>query len=178
MHRCKVLVPGGGDGLVPMQVPVGYQTQTIEGEEQILVSVNDGWLECLLSLISHSGQKYQCVYEVRAGNEDGSDLKVTSKLVSMNSIADVFRDEIYGEFLEADPRHNFTIRNVETENQVTLDEHNFLICRGDVQGFIAEVQAIGLSEKVIELPTPHVHQFHDKFDDVEPLFIQALKDIN
>lgn len=176
MHRCKVLVPGGDAGLIPMQAAIGYQRQIVNGEEQLLVSIERDWLNEVLRLADHEGNAFQCIYEVRAGNDDGSDIVEKSNQLTIDSIRNLVMQPEFHEFLEVDPRHNFSILNLTSNDQVTLDEHNFIIARGAIDELIPKLQAEGFKETVIELPTPHVHQIHDPFDDLEPVFIQAIKD--
>lgn len=175
MHRCKVLVPGGDDGLMPMTAPVGFQHQDVDGSKRLWVSVNGDWLETLQLLVKSGGATYKCVYEVRSAAEDGSDVVVESGDVSLDKVSSLCEE--FADYLEIDPRHNFAIKNSETRDVALLDEHNFIFCTGDLDRFEALLLSIGLEQTEISLPTPHVHQLHDLFDDVEPKFVEALKSL-
>ena len=175
MHRCKVLVPGGDDGLTPMQAPVGYLRQGINGSVRLWVSVNSDWLETLQALIKSDDASYQCIYEVRGGADDGRDIVVESGRISLDIIHKLCVK--YADYLEIDPRHNFTLKNCDTGDEALLDEHNFIFCTGDLDRIETLLIERGLEKAEITLPTPHVHQLHDLFDDVEPKFAEALKSL-
>lgn len=173
MHRCKVLVPGGDDGLTPMQAPVGYLRQDINGSVRLWVSVNSDWLETLQALIKSDDASYQCIYEVRGGADDGGDIVVESRKASLEQVREFCT--MYADYLEIDPRHNFTIKNCASGDEALLDEHNFIFYTGDLDRIETLLVERGLDKTEITLPTPHVHQLHDLFDEVEPKFVEELK---
>jgi hypothetical protein len=79
------------------------------------------------------------------------------------------------EYLESDPRHNFSLRSTDSELTVVLDEHNFLLVYGDLPRTAAQLEGLGFSRGTVALPTPHVHKELPSLDLVAAEFRRLLE---
>ncbi|HXH62450.1 MAG TPA: hypothetical protein VNI20_13970 [Fimbriimonadaceae bacterium] len=167
MPRSKVFVPTQ-DGLAPVSFPRAYQ----QSGDRLLVSCDSEWIDQALQMAFLREGPYAVTYEERAAQDDGSDLRVTSKPMSADEVRTLLGE--WGEYVESDPRHNTSVATVDGRLRVTIDEHNLFVVTGDFAPVVAHLKSRGYEEREVTLPTPHVHRDYEEFDAQAKEFVQAL----
>ncbi len=152
------------NGLVPPPPQRAYEIQY----GRLVVATDESPVALMLDIVSLWEGDVRCVYEVRG---DTDNFRAESCAITTSFLRTI--TERFQEMLESDPRHNFTV-TCENGSSVTLDEHNFLIVRGDLSSVESLLLGDGFCEARINYPTPHVHTIFPEFDEQERELISAL----
>ncbi len=167
MARSKVFVPSD-DGLVPLASERAFERQRVEGRVRLAIATDANWTSLMRDIAFRQGDKFACRYEERE-----IDLRIDTRPLDTQEVTSL-TDEA-AEFLESDPRHNFSLRSADGKLTVVLDEHNFLLVYGDLEGTAVYLSGIGFAEGTVALPTPHVHKDLPELDATAAKFRQLLQ---
>ena len=167
MRRVKVFVHSDG-GLVPFPPQQSFEIQASGGIRRLVVTTKGSPLELMCDIVADLGGALSCTYELRGDVEASSVTCSTVPFLLLRELTARFQD-----LLESDPRHNFIV-SCGSESSVTLDEHNFLIVRGEVDAVKRFLQSQSYEEAMVNYPTPHVHTIYPEFDDQERDLIAFL----
>ena len=73
----------------------------------------------------------------------------------------------FGTFLGVDARHDTWIHSQKDNATIVLDRHNLIYAYGPIEAFRAALLEMGFREGVVEIPVPHIHNYHPEFDAAE-----------
>lgn len=81
----------------------------------------------------------------------------------------------FGPYLAQDSRHDFWLRSHDDDATIVLDRHNVIYAYGPLPGFEATLLEIGAASRGLpRVPDPHVHYYHQEWDDAERQVLAAL----
>jgi hypothetical protein len=82
----------------------------------------------------------------------------------------------FGEFLSQDGRHDLWLHSPESNATLVWDRHNFIYGYGPLDQFREILKGEGLQEDAVaQLPIPHIHMYHQKYDDAEARILHHLQ---
>lgn len=73
----------------------------------------------------------------------------------------------FGSFLGEDARHDMWIHSQGDNATIVLDRHNLLYAYGPIEAFRAALLEMRFREGAVEIPVPHIHNYHPEFDVAE-----------
>lgn len=73
----------------------------------------------------------------------------------------------FRDFFEQDGRHNLWIMSLEDGAQFVFDKHNIVYAYGDLDRFERGLISGQFRNAPVDIPYPHVHYYHDRFDTEE-----------
>jgi len=155
-------------GDVPQRFEFGnvFCRETVRGTDRLRIALDHAQDGCLRALANRLRQPFQLLYVLhttRTGAELG---RYESPEVSAADVIDFLQR--FGRFLSEDARQDFWIRSHGDDATIVLDRHNVIYAYGPLDLFESTLRALGVQPgSVREIPDPHVHHYHRKWDDAE-----------
>ncbi|WP_223789921.1 hypothetical protein [Marinicella meishanensis] len=79
------------------------------------------------------------------------------------------------EYFEQDGRSHLWVFSISNEGQFIYDNHNYIYAYGDLERLTSILKDKGFDEGEILIPTPHTHNYHVEFDDVEESLFNSIE---
>lgn len=131
----------------------------------ITIGADQEQIELVLKLLLRFRQPpFRVTWEHRVSRTTGVD----EGLYTLDGIRNV--DEVRGfleEFrdsFEGDARHVVRLYAHTGRTEIVYDEHNLILLEGGIEGVPEYLRELGFDDGLGEMPYPHVHKYHDRFD--------------
>ena len=152
----------------PYPYPRTYLRQeTSAGRERLTVGVAEHGSQLLRALISDWEAQFWLLYVLilsRCGaHEEG---RYQSPNLIPRAEVDAFLVR-FGEFLDADARHNLWIGAENGVDQIIYDRHNLLYIYGRLDPLEQVLRSAGFTSGSVLIPSPHQHFYRTDLDLVE-----------
>jgi hypothetical protein len=150
-----------------------FGREIVGGETRLKIGFDSAQDACVRELASGLLGPFQLLYvlhKTRTRTELG---RYESPVVSIAQMHQFLLR--FGPFLAQDARHDFWLRSHDDDATIVLDRHNVIYAYGPLKAFEAVLLSIGAhSHRLPRIPDPHVHYYHDEWDDSEREVLAAL----
>jgi hypothetical protein len=150
-----------------------FERETVGGRSRLQIGLDDAQDACVRELASGLAGPFQLLYVLhttRTGSELG---RYESPELSRAETHEFLHR--FGPFLAQDARHDFWLRSHDDDATIVLDRHNIIYAYGPLTIFEEVLLRIGATSRGLpRIPDPHVHHYHQKWDDSEREVLAAL----
>jgi hypothetical protein len=130
-----------------------------------------GYVQLVASGLAGSFQLLYILHTSRIGSELA---RYESPELAASAVEEFFQK--FGRFLSEDSRHDLWLRSHDDDATVVLDRHNLIYAYGPLDLFEATLARIGVHPNGLpEVPDPHVHQYHQEWDDAEQELLRPFR---
>ena len=150
-----------------------FARETVSGQTRLKIGFDNAQDACVRELAAGLVGPFQLLYVLhttRTGAELG---RYESPALPVTKVHDFLRR--FGPFLAQDARHDFWVRSHDDDVTIVLDRHNVIYAYGPLKVFEGVLLRIGANARGLpRVPDPHVHYYHDEWDDAEREVLAAL----
>jgi hypothetical protein len=150
-----------------------FARETVGGQTRLKIgfdNIQDGCVRELAAGLVGPFQLLYVLHTTRTGAELG---RYESPVVPVAHVHNFLLR--FGPFLAEDARHDFWLRSHDDDATIVLDRHNVIYAYGPLNSFEAVLFSIGAHSRGLpRIPEPHVHHYHDEWDDSEREVLAAL----
>ncbi len=150
-----------------------FSTETAGGQSRLTIGFDHIQDFCVRELATGLAGPFQLLYVLHT-TRIGSELGRYESPVLAASEVQGFMDR-FGPFLSQDARHDIWLRSHDDNATIVLDRHNLIYAYGPLAAFETVLERIGAKSRGLpRVPDPHVHYYHDKWDDTEREVLATL----
>lgn len=150
-----------------------FSRETAGGQSRLKIGFDHIQDFCVRELATGLAGPFQFLYVLHT-TRVGSELGRYESPVLAAAQVQGFLDR-FGPFLSQDARHDLWLRSHDDNATIVLDRHNLIYAYGPLKAFETVLERIGAKSRGLpRVPDPHVHYYHDKWDDTEREILAAL----
>ena len=157
---------------VPFEYGNTFERETVGGQDRLRIGPDEAEA-CVRELASGLAGPFQLLYVLhttRTGSELG---RYESPALSAAQVHDFLHR--FGPFLAQDARHDFWLRSHDDDATIVLDRHNIIYAYGPLATLEAALLRVGATAGGFpRIPDPHVHHYHQEWDESERDILAAL----
>jgi hypothetical protein len=147
-----------------------YELQTAAGTPRLVIGVSRNHCELFVELAACLPEPLRVLYVlVLSRRQQHEEARYESGPVSREQLAEFA--SAFGDFLQSDGRHHIWIAHPDA-GTIVYDRHEMLYAYGPIDAYLAVLERRGLQQGVVQVPSPHWHKYHPRFDDAEAALIQ------
>jgi hypothetical protein len=162
-----------GSAETPFEYGSTFSREMAGGQSRLTIGFDHVQDFCIRELAAELTGPFQLLYVLhttRTGSELGRYESPTLTAVQVRDFLDQF-----GPFLSQDARHDVWLHSHDDNATIVLDRHNLIYAYGPLARFEDVLERIGASPRGLpRVPDPHVHYYHDAWDDSEREILAAL----
>lgn len=149
-----------------------YALQMTAEKRRIKVAVKNG-VQWIRNLIAKLDEPVGILYILHTPSQEGREGRYQSQLLEIAE-ADAMLER-FEEYLETDSRHDIWFFAPQSKMMLVYDRHGliYLYEASDCQRNEIERACEAVDE--IEIPVPHVHHYHRKYDELERALLAAYE---
>jgi hypothetical protein len=159
--------------VVPFEYGNTFERETVGGQDRLRIGLDEAQDACVRELATGLTGPFQLLYVLhttRTGSEVG---RYESPELSAARVHEFLHR--FGPFLAQDARHDFWLRSHNDDATIVLDRHNIIYAYGPLARFEAALLGIGaIARGCPRIPEPHVHHYHQEWDESERDVLAAL----
>jgi hypothetical protein len=162
-------------GSVETRFDYGYTfaKEIVGGQTRLTIGFDSAQDGCVRELASGLAGPFQLLYVLHTTRTGAALGRYQSPVVPVAQLHDFLIR--FGPFLAEDARHDFWVRSHDDDATIVLDRHNVIYAYGPLTTFRRVLLRIGAhSHGLPRVPDPHVHYYHDAWDDSERQVLAAL----
>jgi hypothetical protein len=164
--RLQKLSAFAGDEWVPnAYIPAWWQEGTT-GPSRIVAAVSDDQIATALRLAACGSEPFLLLWVLhapRAGSKRG---RYQSPPICFREVEHLLLK--YRALFEQDARSDIWIHAEAPDFTVVLDQHDRIYAYGPAEAFVSRLE--GFQNARTAIPSPHAHNYHAEFDDLERMF--------
>jgi hypothetical protein len=145
-----------------------YQKEIYPNFSRLLIGCESGEIPLILEMCKGMNGPFHILHVLlvsRIGKESGR--YQSPDPISYEDL-ELFLYE-HQEYFEQDGRHHLWVYSSSGEGQFIFDNHNYIYAYGNIDSYMACLKKNGFSEGEINIPDPHCHNYHTRFDDDESI---------
>lgn len=151
---------------------VFWPERTTTGQ-RVVAAVSEDQTEVALRLMTAIDAPFLLLWVLhtpRGGSRPG---RYQSPPLNADELEDVLRR--YADLFEQDGRSDLWIHSRTPAVTIALDRHDLLYAYGPQDAFIDMLHAMHFSEGHASIPSPHAHEYHPDFDELERALARELE---
>lgn len=146
--------------------PDVWENEPLPHGSRMRIGLRAGEVETLLDLCSALPGPFGMLYVLLVSRLDREEGRYQSPHpLEHGELATLLRK--YRDFIERDGRHHVWVSDVSNAGQLIFDRHNLIYAYGPLDRFRTRLEARGVTEGQIRIPSPHGHEYHVEFDSEE-----------
>jgi hypothetical protein len=150
-----------------------FARDTVGGQTRLKIGFDSAQDACVTELVTVLTGPFQLLYVLHTTRTRAELGRYESPALPVAKVHEFLRR--FGPFLAQDARHDFWVRSHDDDATVVLDRHNVIYAYGPLTAFEEVLLSIGASSRGLpHIPDPHVHYYHDEWDDSEREVLAAL----
>ena len=150
-----------------------FARETVGSQTRLKIGFDSAQDGCVMELALGLAGPFQLLYVLHTTRTRAELGRYESAVVSIEDVHQFLRR--FGPFLAQDARHDFWLRSHDDDATIVLDRHNVIYAYGPLDLFEAALFRIGAGSRGLpRIPDPHVHHYHDEWDDSEREVLAAL----
>jgi len=162
-------------GLVETRFDYGntFAKEIVGGQTRLKIGFDSAQDACVMELASGLVGPFQLLYVLHTTRTRTELGRYESPSLPLATVQHFLLR--FGPFLAQDARHDVWVRSHDDDATIVLDRHNVIYAYGPLTTFEAVLFRIGAhSHGLPRIPDPHVHYYHDEWDDSEREVLAAL----
>ena len=149
----------------PNEYARSFWVEETSGPLRIVAAVSDAQIETMLNLATVLSGPFLILWVLHTSLTGAVPGRYQSPPITFDDVrATVQR---YIELFEQDGRSDIWIHCANPEATLVLDQHDWIYAYGPLEKFEAVLLADGFTYGQVTIPSPHAHEFHAEFDDLE-----------
>ena len=146
--------------------------QGTTGPGRILIGARNP-VALLRKMIPLLGPEFHLLYVLGIPRGEGEPGRYQSPAMTLEAV-DAFLVD-FKEFLEKDARHHLWIRSTQEQGLLVFEKHNLIYGYGPLEEIQGQLRASGFKYGKINMPSPHIHYYHDSFDGEARRILQVME---
>jgi hypothetical protein len=145
-----------------------YIEQDFDDFKRLVIWATEESMKYLQELLNETKGPYGIMYILRNSRCDNEEARYSVSGVELEQVCGFLNK--FEDFFEQDSRHRIVIRDFSEELTYFLyNEENLLLAYGDTEKFKNILNKYGFKayDKAFGLPDPHMHLYHEEFDEAE-----------
>ena len=156
-----------GADSAPFAYPNIYAIQKTTGPERLIIAPSSNQVEILVEIARQLPEPFGILYVLIVPRGSGSKAgRYQSPAPSSRQETEIFLSR-FRDYFESDGRHHVWVMSLLASATLVYDNHNVIYAYGPLAQFKKVLTARGFSEKRVQFPAPHVHNYNQEYDSEE-----------
>lgn len=150
-----------------------WAIEPTSGRDRLVLAPSRAHVDLMIELLRALPEPF-CILHVLITSRCGSHLarRQHPQMLPRSGAAHFLRE--YEAFFEGDGRHHVWVMSVPAEATIVYDNHDLLYAYGPLERFVGIAAARGMNEGEIGIPAPHMHGYHEAYDEAEERLLSAV----
>ena len=170
----KFGIPGIENLVDPYHHPNTWTREQTGRVERLIIAPSSHHIDLMMRLLDCMQGPFGILYVLTVSRRDHDQGRYQSKQPFEKPILLSFLEE-FREYFEQDGRHHLWAFGIGDKSQIVYDKHNIIFAYGPLDDFEHVLGQEGLTRDNFDYPAPHVHLYHEEFDDAEDRILSEFE---
>jgi hypothetical protein len=162
-----------GGEVEPFRHANTFAREKTTGPERLRIGPRGGHAYLVEMLAQCAEPPYKLLYVLHTTRTGATLGRYESPWLELPELQDFFKR--FGDFLAQDSRHDLWLLGAGTKGTIVWDRHDLVYAYGPLERYITLLEAGGFREGWPSWPVPHVHHYHEEWDDAERLMLKYFE---